>query len=189
MQKLLLWRMYSTFHIFFTPGSKIVHMSYSTSATSAHDGFLDRDLSMIPAAKIEYHLDTEPSTSNSFILSTYDDAEAETWWGDVNSCPWNSRGWTHQERSLSTRMLHFCKNKLYFECRTCLRSEENEPLDSNRGFQLWPRYEDWMEPSSDLRSENAHSPLQAKMYDIWTSTVKEYTKRSLTKDLDKLPAI
>jgi hypothetical protein len=169
--------------------SQPAHLSYSTSATSAHDGFLERDLSMIPAAKVEYQLDTNPSASNSFILSTYDDAEAESWWGDVNNCPWNSRGWTHQERSLSTRMLHFCKNKIYFECRTCLRSEENEPLEIIRGFPLWPRYEDWMEPSSDSKSESSHSSLNARMYDIWRRTVMEYTTRRLTKDSDKLPAI
>jgi hypothetical protein len=169
--------------------SQLAHSSYSTSATSAHDGFLERDLSMIPAAKVEYQLDTNPSTSNSFILSTYDDAEAETWSGDVNNCPWNTRGWTLQERSLSTRMLHFCKNKIYFECRTCLRSEENEPLEIIRGFQLWPRYEEWMEPSSDSESESAHSSLKARMYDIWRSAVMEYTRRRLTKDSDKLPAI
>lgn len=169
--------------------SQSAHLSYSTSATSAHDGFLERDLSMIPAAKVGYQLDTNPSTSNNFILSTYDDVEAETWWGDVDNCPWNSRGWTHQERSLSTRMLHFCKNKIYFECRTCLRSEENEPLEFIRGFQLWPRYEDWMELSSDSELESAHSSLKVRMYDIWRSTVTEYTKRCLTKDSDKLPAI
>ncbi|KIN03019.1 hypothetical protein OIDMADRAFT_97469, partial [Oidiodendron maius Zn] len=41
-----------------------------------------------------------------------------TAYGDVDRSRWNTRGWTMQERSLSTRSVHFCKNKIYFECRS-----------------------------------------------------------------------
>lgn len=165
------------------------HFLHSTSATSSHDGFLDRELSKIPAVKVDYSLDTDSSTSNSFILSAFDDAEAGAWVGDIEGSLWNRRGWTCQERKLSTRMLHFCKNKLYFECRACLRSEENEPLNDSRQFQLWPRNEDWMQKSTDSVSPDADSMLKGKMYKLWTKGVTEYTQRLLTKDSDKLPAI
>lgn len=46
-----------------------------------------------------------------------------------------------------------------------------------------------METSEGSESGNSHSPLKSPMYKIWTSTVIEYTRRSLTKDSDKLPAI
>src|SRR5271156_6771907 len=154
---------------------QVTHILHSTSATSTHDGFLERDLSMIPAVKVDYSLDKEPSTSNSFILAAFDDAEPGTWSGDIEGCSWNRRGWTCQERKLSTRMLHFCKSKLYFECRTCLSSEENEPLTGSRPFQLWPRNEDWMQASIDPTSSDADSILKAKMYKLWTQNVTEYT--------------
>jgi hypothetical protein len=99
---------------------------------------------MISALRVDYSLDADASISNYFILSAFDDAEGGTARGDIESSLWNRRGWTCQERKLSTRMLHFCKDKLYFECRTCLKSEENEPTDS-RPFHLWPRNEDWMQ--------------------------------------------
>lgn len=144
---------------------------------------------MVPAVRVEYRLEIEPSTPGSFILSPLDEAGLGTWQGDVESSLWNRRGWTCQERKLSTRMLHFCKNKSYFECRACIKSEENEPLTSSRSFQLWPRNEDWMRTPTNATSENADSLLKAKMYQIWTKVVTEYTQRLLTTESDKLPAI
>jgi hypothetical protein len=144
---------------------------------------------MVPATKIGYSLGNNPSTSNSFILTTYNDVEAEGMAGDINSCEWNKRGWTYQERGLSTRMLHFCKTKLYFECRTCLKSEENEPLQRIGGFQMWPRYEEWMESSQRSEQGDTNSRMKSSMYKIWKSTVMGYTIRRLTEGSDKLPAI
>ena len=144
---------------------------------------------MVPAVRVEYPKENEPSTPGSFILSPFDEAEPGTWYGDVESALWNRRAWTCQERKLSTRMLHFCKNKLYFECRACIKSEENEPYTASRLFQLWPRNDDWMQTSTYATSENADSLLKAKMYKIWTKGVTEYTQRLLTRDSDKLPAI
>lgn len=43
----------------------------------------------------------------------------------VELSAWNQRGWTLQERYLSTRILHFCKYQAYFECRTLFRAGSN----------------------------------------------------------------
>jgi hypothetical protein len=155
--------------------------SPSTSAASTHDGFLERDVSMTPAVKLSYCLEgiLEPSY---MILAPQDDVESGTWHGDIESSLWNTRGWTMQERCLSSRMLHFCKNKIYFECRTCRSSEENEPMPEYRRFDLWPRTDTWLKaPDRDAAKK--------RMYRIWIKTVQEYSARRLTKDFDKLTAI
>jgi hypothetical protein len=124
------------------------------------------------------------------ILFIRDDSDSGSLMGDIEGCPWNRRGWTMQERSLSTRILHFCKNKLYFECRTCIASEENEGLQKLRFFHMWPRNEDWMHQPAGNASESADdATTQKKWYERWTQIISEYSRRSLTKDFDKLPAI
>jgi hypothetical protein len=167
---------------------------------------------IIPAVKVNYSLDIDCSTSNNFILSPSDDRDVGVWLGDIDDRPWSSRGWTFQgmwlqiktslslkskadhvlnlakERSLSTRLLYFCSRKLYFECRGCTQSEESEPIKF-REHELWPRNEDWMKSAIDSTSQQAASPFKIKMYKFWTDAVTKYTRRQLTKEFDKLPAI
>jgi hypothetical protein len=71
---------------------------------------------------------TNPSQSPAYICLNprLEPMDEGTWTGDVFSSTWNHRGWCLQENILSKRLLHFCKNKIYFECRTILTSEENE---------------------------------------------------------------
>lgn len=122
------------------------------------------------------------------ILAVQDDQESGNWSGDVDGSTWNTRGWTLQERALSTRSVHFCKNKMYFECRGCRRSEENEPFPEYRPFSMWPRNESWMQ-DSPLTKDEASKLRRNKLYNQWISTVTNYTQRNLTKLSDRLPAI
>ncbi|EPE31036.1 hypothetical protein GLAREA_04003 [Glarea lozoyensis ATCC 20868] len=153
----------------------------ATSATSTHDGFLKRDLSNMAAAKLEYCLEPDSKPSH-IVLVAQDDVETGTWYGDVEDSLWNTRGWTMQERRLSSRMLHFSKNKIYFECRTCRRSEENEPIPEYRQFDLWPR-------SDAAHSAKDKEDAKDRLYRLWIKTVQEYSARKLTKGFDKLTAI
>ncbi|KAK0104261.1 hypothetical protein ONS96_005353 [Cadophora gregata f. sp. sojae] len=159
----------------------------ATSATSTHNGFLERNVSTVPATKIHYSLDdlSEPR-DGTLILTPQDDIETGLWFGDIEGSAWNTRGWTMQERSLSTRSLHFCKNKLYFECQSCRLSEEGEPLQSTRRFELWPRYES---AGLAIPTPGSEDTYRKQLYDRWTSTVMRYCRRQLTKDFDKLLAI
>jgi hypothetical protein len=144
---------------------------------------------MVPAIKIGYSLGEGSEASNSMILYIRDNSDSGSLIGDIEDSPWNRRGWTMQERSLSTRILHFCKNKLYFECRSCIATEENDGFQDLRFFQMWPRNEDWIQQTTSGASEAADSQPRKQWYERWVSTVSEYCRRSLTKDFDKLPAI
>ena len=159
-----------------------------TSATSTHDGFLERNLLTVPATKLSYGIDNTPEPrEETLILVPQHDVETGLWFGDVEGSAWNTRGWTMQERSLSTRSLHFCRNKLYFECRTYRLSEEGEPFYLPPQFEMWPRGE---VSTLDLHPTlDSNATYRKKLHDRWTGTVMRYCRRQLTKDFDKLLAI
>lgn len=167
----------------------LMHLVYScalitivaTSATSCHDGFLERNVDSMHMIKVAYSLPVagERSASDDRYMIIYDYENPNDIWRlfAINGSRWNTRAWTMQERSLSTRMVHFCRNKIFFECRGCLKSEENEPVQESDTISsiLWPR-----SPSNTSYEE---------LLQHWKLFLGEYTSRNLTVSTDRLPAI
>jgi hypothetical protein len=88
-----------------------------------------------------------------------------------DSSPLALRGWTLQEQILSTRMVHFERNELFWECRTSIRCECMELNDVRH-------YKEAMEIEATKQS-----------FRIWHSIVDQYHLRSLTHESDFLPAL
>ncbi|KAI1340474.1 HET-domain-containing protein [Xylariaceae sp. FL0016] len=167
--------------------SSLMHLVYrnaevtfiATSAESCHDGFTSRDLDRVPAIKVPYSTaeNAEEDSSDHFmVLCSSGIPQSSQRLFAINRSRWNTRAWTMQERSLSTRMVHFCRNKLFYECRGCLKSEENEPTQEMELISrtLWPRGASF---SFDV------------LYEYWQLLLREYTSRNLTQCTDKLVAI
>ena len=156
-----------------------------TSATSAHDGFLDRDIAAIPAIRTNYEIEGKQHT---MIVTSRGSENSGVRSPDIDESAWNGRGWTMQERSLSTRSIHFCRNKLYFECRSALRSEENEPeTQARRPFSMWPRSAFQFQPKdNNVKGGNAKAVF---LYELWCKAIAQYTSRQFTFASDKLVAI
>ncbi|KAI1114867.1 heterokaryon incompatibility protein-domain-containing protein [Nemania sp. NC0429] len=152
----------------------------ATSARSCHDGFLQRNVSLIPTAEVAYSVpaaEEQGGCDDNFLIIYGSDNPLESWrMHAINGSKWNTRAWTMQERTLSSRMVHFCHNKIFFECRGGLQSEENEPVQESDVFNstLWPR-----------------NPLATfeELYQHWQLFVGEYSARNLTVGSDKLLAI
>ncbi|KAH9894550.1 heterokaryon incompatibility protein-domain-containing protein [Xylariomycetidae sp. FL2044] len=169
----------------------LMHMVYrhaqvtivATSATSSHDGFLARDLSKFPAVKISYTANGEGKgrgrSDGHMIICHYDQPQntLPVFASAIDASTWNTRGWTMQERSLSTRMIHFCNTTVFFECRGCLKSEDNMPAQDldYAGSIMWP-------PGKKVSSSE-------DCYKNWNSFVAQYCNRNLTYPEDKLQAI
>ncbi|KAL7623310.1 hypothetical protein AAE478_006991 [Parahypoxylon ruwenzoriense] len=155
----------------------------ATSATSSHDGFLKRNIDTIPAMKIAYSIDhpgrstvAKKRDSQYMIVCRYENPQENYRMFAVSGSKWNTRGWTMQERSLSTRSIHFCRNRIFYECRSCLRAEDNEPPQESDLINsvLWPRRPGMSFP---------------ELYEHWQLFLAEYCQRDLTVPTDKLPAI
>jgi hypothetical protein len=102
---------------------------------------------------------------------------------DVDLSPWNQDAWTLAERKLSARVLHFAKNKIYFECRRALRSEENDAESAllKPSSAFWPRVEEQGADADQYR---------AFLYEQWRGFIAEYSSRQLSRqkaDVKLLP--
>jgi hypothetical protein len=160
----------------------------ATSAKSSHDGFLHRDYSKDIAVKVAYstageETDASGGEGQKHFVASLPFIYYQDWYPffAINASVWNTRGWTMQERCLSTRMLHFCRNKLFFECRAGIQSEEGEPEQEKNltSSVLWPRCTS-PSPSADFCSD---------LYTRWQFLLGEYSQRRLTYGSDKLKAV
>lgn len=109
----------------------------------------------------------EPCLSGAYLLSR------TSFWHDlISKAPLVGRGWIHQERLLSPRILHFGRTQLVWEC-TELLACETFPVglgDAPRRIQI---------PFS-FHGGNS---------DQWHKVIEAYSSASLTNPQDKLPAV
>ena len=101
--------------------------------------------------------------------------------------PLSTRGWTFQERELSSRILHYSKDTIRWECRA-LKASLQFPWQDTNGFngslrtfdvgQIGPR-----NPDQKLREKQKEKDQEA-----WFEAVQRYTGRALTKKTDALHA-
>jgi hypothetical protein len=102
----------------------------------------------------------------------------------------NTRAWALQERLLSTRVLHYTDDEVFWECLSSSGRESNTRQQTGK-----------IDPSSIKNSEGGDFKrtlsLVKKMGDdtkadamtTWYRLVTQYSRRALTKPNDKFPAI
>lgn len=90
--------------------------------------------------------------------------------------PLTSRGWALQERVLSTRVLHFAKDQLIWECKHMVEFEN--------GLEREPQPFRW-QPTN----RNAVVLVWRGNEEAWRSIVEQYSGCILTNPRDRLPAI
>jgi hypothetical protein len=93
------------------------------------------------------------------------------------------RGWVHQERLLSPRILQFGKKQLFWECSK-LRACETYPAGIPEIMHVDPV------PFSIEALRNPAEPLPPSMNNrLWANVVESFSLASITKPQDKLAAI
>lgn len=167
--------------------AKIYSNSYvtivATSATSAHDGFLNRPVPEFPPAKIPYCIPDEGSVEAGFCYMQikYSSFFYHEPTMELEGASWNTRGWTFQERILSRRLIHFTKSLIFIECWSGDWSEDNRvPGDFLINRMPWLGGG----TSSGKSSEDPEEVLCS-----WYSILETYTHRFLTMEQDKLVAL
>ena len=90
----------------------------------------------------------------------------------IEQSHWNTRGWTYQEKLLSTRYLIFCQTHVFFQCnRTVLQEDSGLRYHAIVGRQ-----------AAKIRGE------RRPIWDSYRRAVVQYTKRTLSNESDLLNA-
>lgn len=105
----------------------------------------------------------------------------------VDESVWNTRGWTYQERILSQRLLLFTGDQIYFQCSHgasfCedLVEEDNEEnlLTTGQLEEITPGTINVLQPQDAAPAIN---------FNLYTTSVKSYTSRSISFQADTLNA-
>ena len=97
--------------------------------------------------------------------------------------PLSKRGWSFQERALSTRILHLGEEMCYWECKEACIGEDDEigKYNVTDGFYhlkeiIFPKVD---EPELTV----------TKLLEKWSWIVEEFSKRHLTVEGDKFAAL
>lgn len=149
----------------------------------SHQGFLRKrnEDTLKSLAELEHPIPNSNMTGKIYLRPDFD-----SWSRTIVNGTLAQRAWTLQERLLARRVLHFGDAHLFWECGSICTSERClEPNQVRANEQENPLFsksviENW----GDHCSLSIPNPI-----DRWYIVVEEYTKRGLTKDSDKLPAI
>ncbi|KAF9697271.1 hypothetical protein EKO04_004797 [Ascochyta lentis] len=172
----------------------------ATAFTSSNSGLFVPKSSWRPQL-LEVTVAIKSSTHS--LNGVYKLIHNEAWAIRVDEAPLNRRGWVLQERFFSSRILHFGKDQLLWECQE-LQAAETMPstlhlpirtqrLDGNRSYRDLVAYAARSSQTCSLARYNWNfhncSGIQAALHQSWNSMVEAYTRSNLTYSSDKLVAI
>jgi hypothetical protein len=104
------------------------------------------------------------------------------WTEEYGENPLIHRAWTLQEKELSRRAIHFSSNMLLWECKT-LKGSSELPWSERTIADLSSLLRH--NSAGDLNVDTLNTSLRSR----WFEVVEEYSRRFMTYELDKLPAI
>ncbi|KAF3046912.1 hypothetical protein E8E12_007078 [Didymella heteroderae] len=101
-----------------------------------------------------------------------------------------SRAWCLQEKQLARRTLHFGSYQVIFECKERYQYETQRPSDKLGEGRLNIQMLYWMLVGFRGRNDIVLKQLVGSVLTrTWLQIVEDYTKRKLTFESDKLPAL
>ncbi|KAK3950628.1 heterokaryon incompatibility protein-domain-containing protein [Pseudoneurospora amorphoporcata] len=112
--------------------------------------------------------------------------------------PLDTRGWTLQERALSTRLLRFGTHELQWSCLSapwaCECGHKEYPPPSVFSLRPISTIQAWTSTTTTTEPDPAdpHRDKETQIMHLWQnwdSIVTEYNARQLTQYLDRLPAV
>ncbi|KAI1271930.1 HET-domain-containing protein [Xylaria sp. FL0933] len=150
--------------------------------------FFERNPCFYNQAKIQIPDDSGQGTADWVSVDRY------LWPMEVNNSPLNNRGWVFQERMLAPRVIHFCSQEIFWECREDFLCESfPDVLPPSELFHLGKTIPLRQSPSEIWPGSNwegdENFPVNDLAYEVWDDIVKPYTACQFTHPSDKLVAI
>jgi Heterokaryon incompatibility protein (HET) len=110
-----------------------------------------------------------------------------TWRNVFQDSPLSRRAWVLQERLVSTRVLHYGNDDMFWECLTCSTRESD-----TRQHRLTDQEAEWLD--ENFKRSLQYTRLEdiagrAKAIRKWYKVVEQYTRLAMSHESDMLPAI
>jgi hypothetical protein len=156
------------------------NISASQAGDSSDGLFRTRNPRLLPDTKVDLCLNNRCKLAKAhrpYIVSNN-----SLFYKNVSNCALNKRGWVFQERMLAPRVLHFCRDQLFWECRKHVACEQYAfGVPSVFYYNL---------PATTLKANKAYLQRDnTSWYKLWDDFVMAYTQTSLTYPDDKLIAL
>ncbi|CAI6338535.1 unnamed protein product [Periconia digitata] len=108
--------------------------------------------------------------------------------------PLLTRAWVYQERMLSTRIVHFGRDELFFECKSGVSCEcgyiaYHDTSMESQVLLLKIVYADAISGHDAVEFEEDLEAVHHHRMRLWRTLVSSYTNLFLTKSKDRLPAV
>lgn len=157
----------------------------AANSSSADEGFL-KPRSSFKKVSLPFKYQSDVVIAHVTIgEQTSDEIYRDDFRQDVEHGPLATRGWTLQERLLARRNLFFGREEFHWECRSARWSESTNMRSIH--------YVDVSAGLAAFRGLPLFGPHDKKggqqLLNDWYMLVQEFTKRNLTKNTDKLPAL
>ncbi|KAK3388360.1 heterokaryon incompatibility protein-domain-containing protein [Sordaria brevicollis] len=156
--------------------------------SSTQGCFFDRDPSLIRLVRVHLDWGAEPIY--------YYAAASHGFKTNVASAPLYRRGWVFQERTLAPRIVHCCRNQLYWECLESIATESFPTglphwVERSGGTCFCSSWRRIRPPASDIFISASSSTVDHYFAALiaWNSVVSQYQELDLTYARDKLVAI
>ncbi|KAI0843895.1 HET-domain-containing protein [Daldinia vernicosa] len=128
------------------------------------------------------------------------------WIDEIESAALHTRGWVVQERFLSTRIIHFTRNQIYWECLGCTHCEadimiglvnsrkvkDEDYIQRKRGYGYKASRREIIKEKANLQARRGRTELYSGggiSPFFWLTILSTYMTCNLTKDSDKLIAM
>jgi hypothetical protein len=156
----------------------------ATDASNPSAGLFDRNATHYKQMTLYPHPRSPYAAEHECFHVRKDEGYSPKWM--FNNTSTAKRGWILQERLSSTAVLHFMKEQMFWECRTCIAAENGHVHKASD-----PLFKACQGPGNLLAYAPVLHNLEPSAYAnrIWYSVIFEYTQRNLTYCSDRLVAL
>jgi len=161
---------------------------------------IQTEISGLGSSTIYVSREWMPTSSWQKTPRAYEIGSFGIYFDPVGEQPLNSRGWTLQERYLSPRVLRYSTEQLYIQCKEGIYAQDGAFFPNIYTISsVIDRQTSNVMPGtspgriiSTIPGLSAHEPSSAasnRQKAGWPFVVEQYSRRDLTYETDKLPAL